>query len=70
MQEKSQDGPVNIINLTQAKAKKYEKVKAGEFFQPDDLIYLSDDEYVKVSDGSALLKYKINQQNIVLRKKK
>lgn len=70
MQDESQNAPVNIMKLKPSSLKNYEKVKAGSDFEVNDLVHLINDEYVKISEGSIVLKQKVNQYNTVLRKKK
>jgi hypothetical protein len=60
---------INIISIPEKEIKKYKLVKNEGLFLKDDLISLYDDQYVKVSESSKLLKYKINKDNTVYRKK-
>lgn len=60
---------INIISISEKEIKKYKLVKNEGLFLKDDLILLYDDQYVKVSESSNLLKYKINKDNTVYRKK-
>ena len=60
---------VNLITLTEKEIKKYCLVKIGELFKKDDYVLLYDDQYVKISDGNLLLKFKITKENSVYRKK-
>lgn len=58
------------MKLKPSSLKNYEKVKAGSDFEANDLVHLINDEYVKVSEGSIVLKHKVNAYNTVYRKKK
>ena len=60
---------VNIFTLSDKDIKKYSLVKIGELFKKDDYVLLYDDQYVKISDGNLLLKFKITKENSVYRKK-
>jgi hypothetical protein len=60
---------INIISLSEKEIKKYRLVKADESFLKDDLILLYEDQYVKISESSKLLKYKNNKDTIAYRKK-
>jgi len=60
---------VNIFTLSDKDIKKYNLVKIGELFKKDDYVLLYDDQYVKISDGNLLLKFKITKENSVYRKK-
>jgi hypothetical protein len=60
---------VNIIKISQKEISKYKTRKEGENFQVGDFIFIDSDEYVKVEEGNALLKQKVNKYNIVLYKK-
>ena len=60
---------VNIFALSNKDIKKYSLVKIGELFKKDDYVLLYDDQYVKISDGNLLLKFKITKENSVYRKK-
>jgi len=61
--------PINIIKLSDKELKKYIKVKINEFFVAGDLLHIIDDEYAEISKDSKLLKIKVNDTNIVYRKK-
>ena len=60
---------VNVFTLSDKDIKKYSLVKIGELFKKDDYVLLYDDQYVKISDGNLLLKFKITKENFVYRKK-
>ena len=60
---------VNISALSDKEIKKYSLIKTGELFEKNDYILLYDDQYVKVGEGSRLLKIKITKENSVYRKK-
>lgn len=60
---------INIISLSEKEIKKYRLVKADELFLKDDLILLYEDQYVKISESSKLLKYKNNKDTTAYRKK-
>lgn len=60
---------VNIICLSDKEIKKYQLVKADNLFLEDDLISLYEDQYVKISKYSKLLKYKIHKDATVYRRK-
>lgn len=60
---------VNVFTLSDKDIKKYNLVKIGELFKKDDYVLLYDDQYVKISDGNLLLKFKITKENFVYRKK-
>ena len=60
---------INIFSLSEKDIKKYRLVKPEEFFIKDDFILLYDDQYVKVTESSKLLKYKVTKDNAVYRKK-
>ena len=60
---------VNVFTLSDKDIKKYSLVKIGELFKKDDYILLYDDEYVKISEDSLLLKINITKENFVYRKK-
>ena len=60
---------VNIAALSDKEIKKYSLIKTGELFEKNDYILLYDDQYVKVGEGSRLLKIKITKENSVYRKK-
>ena len=60
---------VNVFTLSDKDIKKYNLVKIGELFKKDDYVLLYDDQYVKISDGNLLLKFKITKENSVYRKK-
>jgi hypothetical protein len=60
---------VNVFTLSDKDIKKYSLVKIGELFKKDDYVLLYDDQYVKISDGNLLLKFKITKENSVYRKK-
>jgi len=60
---------INIISLSDKEIKKYSLVKQKNFFLKDDVILLYDDQYVKITEHSKLLKYKIAEDNLVYRKK-
>lgn len=66
---KNENRAKNIIQINEKERKKYTKVKEGDKFLAGDLIHLLDFDYVEVGEGSLLLKQKINEHNIVLRKK-
>jgi hypothetical protein len=60
---------VNVFTLSDKDIKKYSLVKIGELFKKDDYILLYDDQYVKISEDSLLLKINITKENFVYRKK-
>ena len=60
---------VNVFTLSDKDIKKHNLVKIGELFKKDDYVLLYDDQYVKISDGNLLLKFKITKENSVYRKK-
>jgi len=60
---------VNVFTLSDKDIKKYNLVKIGELFKKDDYVLLYNDQYVKISDGNLLLKFKITKENSVYRKK-
>ena len=60
---------INIFSLSYKDIKKYSLVKTGDLFKKDDYILLYDNEYVKISESSQLLKYKVLKENTVYRKK-
>ena len=59
----------NIISLSDKEIKKYKLAKTDELFLEDDLIFLYEDLYVKISKHSKLLKHKIRKDTTVYRKK-
>lgn len=59
----------NIISLSDKEIKKYRLAKTDELFLEDDLIFLYEDAYVKISKYSKLLKYKIHKDTTVYRRK-
>jgi hypothetical protein len=61
--------PINIIKLNDKELKKFNKVKHNELFIAGDLLHVIDDEYAEISKDSKLLKMKVNDTNIVYRKK-
>lgn len=66
---KNENRAKNIIRIEDKDLKKYTKAKEGDKFLAGDLIHLLECDYVEVGEGSILLKQKINEYNIVLRKK-
>ena len=60
---------VNVTTLTEKEIKKYSLVKVGDLFQKDDLIFLYDDQFVKIGDSNKLLKHKVTKENTVYRRK-
>jgi hypothetical protein len=60
---------VNVTTLTDKEIKKYLPVKTGDSFKKDDLVLLYDDQYVKITEGNRLLKYKVLKENTVYRRK-
>jgi hypothetical protein len=60
---------INVTTLTDKEIKKYSLVKVGDSFKKDDLVLLYDDQYVKISEGNRLLKYKVLKENTVYRRK-
>ena len=60
---------INIFTLSEKDIKKCRLVKPDELFIKDDYILLYDDQYVKVTESSKLLKYKVTKDNAVYRKK-
>lgn len=60
---------INIISLSDKDIKKYRLVKADELFIKDDYILLYDDQYVKITESSKLLKYKVTKDVIAYRRK-
>lgn len=60
---------INIFTLSDKDIKKYSIVKSGELFKKDDYVLLYDNQFVKISDSSKLLKYKVLKENTVYRKK-
>ncbi len=72
IQRKLKKAPIvneNVFTLSDKDIKKYSLVKIGELFKKDDYVLLYDDQYVKISDGNLLLKFKITKENSVYRKK-
>lgn len=61
--------PINIIKISDKDLKKYNKVKQNDFFNVGDFLHIIDDEYAEISKDSKLLKMKVNDSNIVYRKK-
>lgn len=61
--------PINIVKINDKDLKKYSKVKVNEFYFAGDLLHIIDDEYAEISKDSKLLKMKVNDTNIVYRKK-
>jgi hypothetical protein len=61
--------PTNIVKINDKDLKKYNKVKQNEIFIAGDLLHIIDDEYAEISKDSKLLKMKVNDTNIVYRKK-
>lgn len=61
---------INIITLSEKDIKKYSLVKTGDLFKKDDYILLYDNQYVKISEHSKLLKYKTEKDIIAYRKNK
>ncbi len=60
---------VNVTTLTDKEIKKLSLVKVGDSFKKDDLVLLYDDQYVKITEGNKLLKYKVLKENTVYRRK-
>ena len=60
---------INIVSLSDKDIKKYRLIKADDLFIKDDYILLYDDQYVKVTESSKLLKYKVTKDVIAYRKK-
>lgn len=60
---------INIFSISDKELKKYQLVKVGCDFLKDDALNLYDNEFVKISKNSLLLKYKVTKDNIVYRKK-
>ena len=60
---------INVTTLTDKEIKKYSLVKVGDSFKKDDLVLLYDDQYVKISEGYRLLKYKVIKEYTVYRRK-
>lgn len=61
--------PINILKINDKDLRKYNKVKINEFYFAGDLLHIIDDEYAEISKDSKLLKMKVNDTNIVYRKK-
>lgn len=61
--------PINIIKISDKDLKKYNKVKINEFYIAGDLLHVIDENYAEISKDSKLLKMKVNDSNIVYRKK-
>jgi len=61
--------PINIVKINDKDLKKYSKVRVNEFYMAGDLLHVIDDEYAEISKDSKLLKIKVNDTNIVYRKK-
>lgn len=60
---------INIIKIKEKDLKNYKQVKSGESFQVNDFVHIIDEEYAQISSSSILLKKKIDNSTIVLRKK-
>lgn len=60
---------INIVSLSDKDIKKYRLIKADDLFIKDDYILLYDDQYVKVTESSKLLKYKVTKDVTAYRKK-
>jgi len=60
---------INIVSLSDKDIKKYRSIKADDLFIKDDCILLYDDQYVKVTESSKLLKYKVTKDVTAYRKK-
>lgn len=60
---------INIVSLSDKDIKKYRLIKADDLFIKDDYILLYDDQYVKVTESSKLLKYKVTKDVAAYRKK-
>lgn len=58
----------NIMTISEKEIKKYSLVKTGDLFKRDDYLSLYDDQYVKISDSSILLKHKVIKESTVYRK--
>lgn len=61
--------PINIVKVSDKDLKKYNKVKSNDLFNGGDLLHIIDDDYAEISKDSKLLKTKVNDTNIVYRKK-
>jgi len=61
--------PINIVKINDKDLKKYNKLKQNEIFIAGDLLHIINDEYAEISKDSKLLKMKVNDTNIVYRKK-
>lgn len=61
--------PINILKINDKDLKKYNKVKINEFYIAGDLLHIIDEDYAEISKDSKLLKMKVNDANIVYRKK-
>lgn len=60
---------INIVSISDKEIKKYKTAKSDDLFVKDDLIFLYDDQYVKISEYSKLLMHKVSKDNMVYRKK-
>ena len=60
---------INIVSLSDKDIKKYRSIKVDDLFIKDDCILLYDDQYVKVTESSKLLKYKVTKDVTAYRKK-
>lgn len=60
---------INIVCLSDKDIKKYRLIKADDLFIKDDCILLYNDQYVKVTESSKLLKYKVTKDVTAYRKK-
>lgn len=61
--------PINILKIIDKDLRKYTKVKINEFYMAGDLLHIIDEDYAEISKDSKLLKMKVNDTNIVYRKK-
>jgi hypothetical protein len=59
----------NVIELVESDIKKYTKLKEGTKIEPDDLVFIYDNVYVKLSKGNRVCKEVVNKFNTILRKK-
>jgi len=61
--------PINIVKINDKDLKKYNKVKVNDLYIAGDFLHIIDDDYAEISKDSKLLKMKVNDTNIVYRKK-
>lgn len=61
--------PINIVKINDKDLKKYTKVKVNDLYIAGDFLHIIDDDYAEISKDSKLLKMRVNDTNIVYRKK-